>query len=260
MTDLVLSPAILGRSHALRTRVAGAVITLLAVLLVFAVAPANLRNLPAVGALARALEPGVAAADSYYNDEACDNNTVNWSLTEDGSNVIFDNQPCHTPIESQGWGIYDNLSWNGAGSGANGAQNYFSFYAPGGPTGQTTLSQFNSGPFVAAAEYGFGAGLMGDIGDGHGMLADNDPRNLAKGQSVPDNTVGQMADCWGYGNADNPGRQRRSLQHKRRLPVQRLIPSPTTSRGSTTSASASVPNRATVSTPPTAATARQGTL
>ena len=201
MTDLVLSPAILGRSHALRTRVAGAVITLLAVLLVFAVAPANLRNLPAVGALARALEPGVAAADSYYNDEACDNNTVNWSLTEDGSNVIFDNQPCHTPIESQGWGIYDNLSWNGAGSGANGAQNYFSFYAPGGPTGQTTLSQFNSGPFVAAAEYGFGAGLMGDIGDGHGMLADNDPRNLAKGQSVPDNTVGQMADCWGYGNA-----------------------------------------------------------
>ena len=42
---------------------------------------------------------------------------------------------------------------------------------------------------------------MGDIGDGHGMVADNDPRNLSKGQSVPDNTVGQSADCWGYGNA-----------------------------------------------------------
>ena len=94
MTDLATSPATLGRPRTLQTRVAGALITLLAVLLVFAVAPASMRNLPAVGALARALEPGVAAADSYYTDEACDSNgTLNWNVSETGSG-LFNNFEC----------------------------------------------------------------------------------------------------------------------------------------------------------------------
>jgi hypothetical protein len=197
MTDLATSPANLGRFHTLRARPAGAVIALLAVLLLFAVAPANLRNLPGVGAL----EPGVAAADSYYNDEACGpSGTLNWHLSEAGSNVLFNNRQCfYNSFDAQ----YENapiLSWNGGSSGASGGLDYYTFYAPGGPTGQLTLTNV-SGEMTAGAQYGFGAGLMGDIGDGHGMLADNDPRNLAKGQPVPDNTVGQMADCWGYGDA-----------------------------------------------------------
>jgi len=193
MTDLATSPATLGRPRTLQTRLAGALITLLAVLLAFAVAPASLRNLPAVGALARALGPGVAAADSYYNDETCNSNgTLNWQVTESGAGGgAFNNFQClYDPI----LGNLDNRTLV-AGTSA-GVLDTFSFYAPGG----TTLSQL-SGNVEANATYGYGAGLMGDIGDGHGMVADNDPRNLAKGQSVPDNTVGQTADCWGYGNA-----------------------------------------------------------
>ena len=191
MTDLATSPATLGRPRTLRTRVAGALITLLAVLLVFAVAPASMRNLPAVGALARALEPGVAAADSYYTDEACDSNgTLNWNVSETGSGP-FNNFEC---LVVPDLGDRDNQTLVQASSSGN--LDIFSFYAPSG----TTLSQV-SGGFEAEATDGYGAGLMGDIGDGHGLVADNDPRNLAKGQSVPDNTVGQSADCWGYGNA-----------------------------------------------------------
>ena len=153
----------------------------------------------ALFALLCAALPHAAQADSYYTDEACQNGGLTWQWFQNGTNIAFDNNQCiYEGINNANDGVDSGVSWNHQGSGPAGGDAYWMFYAPNGPTGQTTVSQFNAGIVASSATDGYGAGMMGDTGSG--MLASNDPRNLAIGQSIPNSTVGQTADCWGYGD------------------------------------------------------------
>ena len=188
MTDSAPAPASLGRSYCLRARLAGMLLGLLGVLVLCCAAPAGLAQLPGVGAVVGPLAPDTAAADSYYDAEGCQDGTTTWALDNAGSNTHFADS-CSDPA------VVAGIDWNNDGIGVSGAHSFYSFYAPSG----LTLSQFSAISTSSQATGGWGSGLMGDVGGG--FFAENDPRNLAKGQAVPNNTVGQSADCWGYGNA-----------------------------------------------------------
>ena len=192
MTDIAPSPASLGQSRSVRARLTGAVLALLALFLLSSAAPASLTHLPGVGAVVGVLTPDSASADSFYNAEGCHNGVSTWTLNKAGGNVTFNNSGCVSSAEPE---IIADLTWNGTGLGVSGGQSYYAFYPPSG----LTLSRFSAAYVHSQALSGFGSGMMGDVGSG--LFANDDPRNLAKGQAIPNNTVGQSADCWGYGNS-----------------------------------------------------------
>ncbi len=153
----------------------------------------------ALAALLFAMLPHAAQADSYYTDEACQNGGLTWQWFQNGTNIAFNNDQCvYEGLNNANDGVGSGVRWNNQGAGPAGGDAYWEFYAPNGPTGQTTVSQFNAGLVASSATNGYGSGMMGDTGSG--MLASDDPRNLAIGQSIPNNTAGQTADCWGYGD------------------------------------------------------------
>ncbi|HEX4087491.1 MAG TPA: hypothetical protein VHZ33_02180 [Trebonia sp.] len=193
MIDLALIPASLGRSRSVRGRLMGAVLTLLALFALSSAAPASLTHLPGVGAVVGALTPDVASADSNYSDEGCVDGTTTWVLHTTGTSIATRNWTCNAA--GADIALQSDLTWSGGGIGATGGQDIFEFNAPSG----LTLSNFNATAVNSWGRYGFGGGMMGDTGSG--LFANNDPRNFAKGQAIPNNTVGQSADCWGYGDA-----------------------------------------------------------
>jgi hypothetical protein len=193
MTDLALTPASLGRSRTVRGRLTGAVLTLFALFLLSSAAPASLTRLPGVGAVVGALTPDIASADSSYTDEGCVGGTTTWVLHTAGTSIATRNWTCNAA--GADIALQSDLTWSGGGIGATGGEDIFEFNAPSG----LTLSNFNATAISSWGRYGFGGGMMGDTGSG--LFANNDPRNFAKGQAIPNNTVGQSADCWGYGSA-----------------------------------------------------------
>ncbi|MGH2896388.1 MAG: hypothetical protein ACRDPM_24400, partial [Solirubrobacteraceae bacterium] len=65
MTDLALPSASLGRPRTVRSRLTGAILAVLSLLLLSSTAPASLTHLPGIGAVVGALTPDIASADSY---------------------------------------------------------------------------------------------------------------------------------------------------------------------------------------------------
>lgn len=131
------------------------------------------------------LAPHAAQADTTYTDEACQGSSLTWNPFTGGSSGLSTQSSC--PEFQVGAGV---ASW-GAGTAM------WSFYAPGG----TTLSSLNVGNVSFSSTDGYGSGLVGDTGGG--LSADNDPRILNEGKSIPDTTGGDTANCWGYGGSGN---------------------------------------------------------
>lgn len=192
MTDLALTPASLGRFRSVRARLTAAALILLALFLLSSAAPASLTQLPGVGAVVGALTPDVASADSFYTAEGCHNGTTTWTYRTAGGNVNTSGSEGCSPDPE----VLVGLNWNGTGVGVSGGQAIYGFNVTSG----LTISRLSATSTHASALAGFGAGLMGDLGSG--LFANNDPRNLAKGQAIPNNTVDQSADCWGYGDSN----------------------------------------------------------
>ena len=194
MTDLHPTPASLGHSRSVRARLTGAVLALLAVFLLSSAAPAGLTHLPGVGAVVGVPDACSASADSFYNDEGCHNGISTWTLNKAGGNADFQQlRMLRPPSPSSS----PTSLGTGPASGSAAARHLRVLRAqrPHWPV----PSPIQRGIDPVLRPYGFGAGLMGDTGSG--LYADNDPRNFTKGQAIPNSTVGQSADCWGYGDA-----------------------------------------------------------